>query len=67
MHSVHRFQGGRRMTDREIVAMTIERYAALKRIENAQNREEEINNQKIELRAKLELFGVNLEDLDKIK
>ena len=55
------------MTDREIVATTIERYAALKRIENAQNRDDEIQNQKIELRAKLETFGVNLEDLDKIK
>ena len=55
------------MTDKEMIASTIERYAAIRRIENAQNRDEEIQNQKIELRAKLQTFGVNLEDLDKIK
>ena len=54
------------MTDHEISIMTIERYAALVRIEHAQNRDEEIKNQKIELRAKLQTIGVNLEDLDKI-
>ena len=55
------------MTDKEMIASTIERYAAIRRIENAQNRDEEIQNQKIELRAKLQTFGVNLEDLDKIQ
>ena len=55
------------MTDKEMIASTIERYAAIRRIENAQNRDEEIQNQKIELRAKLQTFGVNLEDLDRIK
>ena len=55
------------MTDKEMIASTIERYAAIRRIENAQNRDDEIQNQKIELRAKLQTFGVNLEDLDRIK
>ena len=55
------------MTEKEMITTTIERYADLMRIEHAQNRDEEIQNQKIELRAKLQAIGVNLEDLDKIK
>ena len=53
----------RGMTHDEVVANEIAKYMNLLRIEAAENPEVEIQNQKTEARAKLESFGVNVENL----
>ena len=51
------------MTQDEVVANEIAKYMNLLRIEAARDPEVEIQNQKTEARAKLESFGVNVENL----
>ena len=51
------------MTDKEVIGNEISRFMDLLRIEKAADRDAEIRNQKRECRARLESFGVKVEDL----
>ena len=51
-------------TDRESVLAIVDAYQNLQRIKNADDKDKEIDNQLKYLKAKLEICGVNLEDLD---
>ena len=51
------------MTEKEMIAATISLYVNLQRIKVAPDRDKEIDLQLREARAKLETFGVNLENL----
>ena len=55
------------MTDREMIANTIDRYMDLQRIEVAEDRDKEILNQKTNLSAQLEAFGIVVENLKIVK
>ena len=51
------------MSDKELVTQKVEKYMDLLRVEQAEDRDKEIRNQKRELRAELEALGVVVEDL----
>ena len=51
------------MSDKELVNTTVSRYMDLLRIQKAQNRDAEIENQKRELKVILEAMGITVEDL----
>ena len=51
------------MTDEELVAAEISRYMDLLRVKRAEDREKELENQLRESRAKMESFGVTVENL----
>lgn len=51
------------MTDKELVATEITHYMDLLRVKRAEDREKELENQLRESRAKLESFGVTVENL----
>ena len=51
------------MSDKELITHKIEKYMDLLRIEQAQDREKEIGNQKRELKVELEAMGITVEDL----
>lgn len=51
------------MTDKEQTANMIDIYTDLQRIKNAQDRDKEIDNQMRKAKAKLEAFGVVVEDI----
>ena len=51
------------MTDKEQIAAMIDKYMDLLRIIQASDKVKEANNQLRETRAKLEAFGVTVEDL----
>lgn len=51
------------MPDKEQIAMMIDVYTDLQRIANAGDRDKEINNQLKKARAKLEAFGIVVDDL----
>ena len=52
------------MTQQEQAAMYIEAYANIQRVEKAQDRDKEIENQKMVLKAKLEALGIVVENID---
>lgn len=51
------------MTKEELVATEITRYMDLLRVKQAEDKERELENQLRESRAKLESFGVTVENL----
>ena len=51
------------MSDKEQITTLIDSYTNLQRIANAEDKEKEINNQMKITKAKLESFGVVVEDL----
>ena len=51
------------MTKEELVANEITRYMDLLRVKQAEDKEKELENQLRESRAKLESFGVTVENL----
>ena len=51
------------MTKEELVATEITRYMDLLRVKQAADKEKELDNQLRESRAKLESFGVTIENL----
>ena len=51
------------MTKEELVATEISRYMDLLRVKQAADKEKELDNQLRESRAKLESFGVTIENL----
>ena len=51
------------MTDKELVATEITHYMDLLRVKQAENWKKELDNQLRESRAKLESFGVTVENL----
>ena len=51
------------MTKEELVATEITRYMDLLRVKQAADKEKEVDNQLRESRAKLESFGVTIENL----
>ena len=53
----------RAMTDKEQIAVMIDKYMDLLRIKGTRDRETEIENQLCETRAKLQAFGVAVDDL----
>ncbi len=50
-------------TDKELATSLIERFLDLQRIKNAPNKDIEIDNQIMSVKAQLEVCGVNVEDL----
>ena len=56
-------QGVDIMTKEELVATEITRYMDLLRVKQAADKEKELDNQLRESRAKLESFGVTIENL----
>lgn len=48
----------------EQAAMYIEAYANIQRLEKARDRDKEIENQKMVLKAQLEALGIVVEDID---
>ncbi len=50
-------------TDKELATSLIERFLDLQRIKCAQDRDREIDNQMMSVKAQLEVCGVNVEDL----
>ena len=56
-------QGVDVMTKEELVATEITRYMDLLRVKQAADKEKELDNQLRESRAKLETFGVTIENL----
>ena len=51
------------MTKEELIATEITRYMDLLRVKKAEDKEKELDNQLRESRAKLESFGVTIENL----
>ena len=51
------------MTKEELTSITVSRYMDLLRIQKAEDRDKEIENQKRELRVVLETMGVAVENL----
>ena len=51
------------MTKEELVAQEITRYMNLQRVKHADDKDKELDNQIRESRAKLESFGVTVENL----
>jgi len=52
------------MNDKELTTSLIERYMNLQRIKRAENKEAEIDNQLTQIKAQLEVCGVNTEKLE---